>query len=505
MEHACRCSRLKPFAGKTNRKNMSQAAHQWVDTLADETLPVLLRTRTQVRDLLNQSNVNHHRLAEVISRDPGFSLHIIRQFNSLPNAPQEPVSKISLAIPLLGMDHVERASRSLTCLEERLKGPPRRGLIGCYSRAAHAALYASAVALRRRDSDEGSVYTAALLHDLGEMALWSREPQQMRQVQDLILKGDDHDDAAIEVFGCTLREISSGLSEAWHLPELVRVSQGLHNSYQPRPLIVMLASALARQSSLGWQRPRTLEGVELLAEFLEIPLETALAWFHGQAAEAARQLQTLPIPLPAFHLIHGEVAHAQKAPSAAGNTAPATVEAPRPTSPVEKPAAAPAKNPPAGPAKKPAAAPGKASNPLQQLIITALQEIRREHGLQRAMFAVLNADKTELRARLVTEESTDVSLKEFSVNLATPSLFSLLMKKPQAIALSPSNAEKYRHLIPEPLLSVINSNQCLAMSVFLHNKPIGLFYADNGLKQVITPQQFANFKAICQRTILTLS
>jgi HD-like signal output (HDOD) protein len=484
---------------------MSQAAHQWVDTLAAESLPVLLRTLTQVRDLLNQPNVNHHRLAEVISRDPGFSLHIIRQFNSLPNAPQEPVSKISLAIPLLGMAHVERASRSLTCLEERLKGPPRRGLVGCYSRAVHAALYASAVALRRRDPDEGSVYTAALLHDIGEMALWSREPQQMRQVENLILKGDDHDGAAMEVFGCTLREISCGLSEAWHLPDLVRVSQGLHNSYQPRPLIVMLASALARQSSLGWQRTRTLDDVELLAEFLDIPLEKALTWFHGQAAEAARRLQTLPIPLPAFHLIHGEVARVQKTPSAPGKIAAATVEAPHPTSPVKKPAAATAKTPATGPAKKPASTPGKTSNPLQQLITTALQEIRQEHGLQRAMFAVLNTNKTELRARLVTEESTHISLKEFSVNLATPSLFSLLMKKPQAIALSPSNAQKYQHLIPEPLLGVINSKQCLAMSVFLHNKPIGLFYADNGLKQAITPQQFVNFKAICQCTILTLS
>jgi HD-like signal output (HDOD) protein len=463
---------------------MSQAAHHWVDLLADETLPVMRHTLTQVRDLLNQSSVNHRNLVAVISRDPGFSLHIIRQFSKLPTSPKEPVSRIELAIPLLGMAQVERASRSLPCLEDSLKEPPRRGLIACYSRAAHAAIYASALGLRRHDADEGGLYTAALLHDLGEMALWLQEPDKMRQVHALLHKGDGHEDAAMEVFGCTLQEISAGLSETWQLPELIKVAQGLSNSYQPRPLTVMLASALARESSLGWQRQGTLDDAELLAEFLETPLEKTLSWLHTQAAEAARQLQTLPIPLPAFHLISGGNTPVEKAPSTAAQP-PAPVEPSKPTPPTQTPA--------------------KAANPFQQLITTALLEMRRKHGLQRAMFATLNKENTELRARLVSEQTSDSTLKGFYVELTSRNLFTLLLKKPQAISLTPANAEKYLQLIPAPLHQTINPKQCLAMSVFLHNKPIGLFYADNGPKEAITPQQFANFKAVCQRTILALA
>ncbi len=468
---------------------MSHAAHQWVDRLSHDTLPVMRRSLTQVRDLLNQSSVNHRNLAAVIARDPGFSLHIIRLFNHLPKAPKEPVSKIELAIPLLGMAQVERASRTLPCLEERLQGPPRRGLIACYSRAAHAAIYANALTLRRRDIDEGAVYTAALLHDIGEMALWSREPDLMRQVQQLLHQGDGHEDAALEVFGCTLQEISAGLSKAWGLPELVRTAQGLTNSYLPRPLSVMLAAALARESSLGWQRPGTLDGLELLSEFLEIPFDEAVAWLHRQAAEAARQLQALPIPLPAFHLLHDDEPAVKTAPAADGPAAQPSIQ-PEPATLQQTQAEA---------------ASASGSSPLQQLIATALKELQREHGLQRAMFAMLNKERTELRARLVSEQSADAKLRAFQVDLSSPTLFSLLLKKPQAISLTPANAEKYQHLIPDPLHAVINSRQCLVMSVFLHNKPIGLFYADNGSKQAITPQQFANFKVVCQRTIQTLS
>jgi hypothetical protein len=80
-----------------------------------------------------------------------------------------------------------------------------------------------------------------------------------------------------------------------------------------------------------------------------------------------------------------------------------------------------------------------------------------------------------------------------------------LLKKPQAISLTPANAEKYLHLIPGPLHSTINPRQCLIMSVFLRNRPIGLFYADNWPNQAISAQQFANFKVICQRAVLALS
>lgn len=488
---------------------MTHAAQQWVDRLSGETLPVMRRTLTQVRDLLNQPSVNHRSLAQVISRDPGFSLHIIRQFNRLPRAPKEPVSRIGQAIPLLGMAHVEQASRALPCLEDRLQGPPRRGLIACYSKAAHAAIYVSALAQRRHDADEGDLYTAALLHDIGEMALWSQDPERMREVQSLLRQGDGYDDAALEIFGCTLREISGGLSEAWDLPELVRISQGLANSHLPRPLSVMLVSALARESSLGWRRPGTLDDLELLSEFLEIPLDEAIAWFHRQAAEAARQLQSLPIPLPAFQLIHNQETSAKPAPPPNSVETPARPAAPKgdpaPESPEPAaPAASPQPTAPPKPRTTPESA-GNSVNPLQQRLTTALQELQREHGLQRAMFAMLNREKTELSARLVCEPPGEKSLKGFRLDLASPTLFSLLMTKPQAISLTPANAEKYRHMIPPSLHQVINPDQCLAMSVFLRNKPIGLFYADNGVKQAITPRQFTNFKAVCQRAIQALA
>jgi HD-like signal output (HDOD) protein len=191
------------------------------------------RTLTQVRDLLRKSSVNHGKLSEVISRDPGFSLHILQRINNLPNPPKEPITKISLAIPLLGMDAIELASRSLPSLEEKLKGPPRRGLIDCYSRATHAAIYARSIAERLKWQEADSLYTAALLHDIGEMALWVSAPDKMRAVHDQIIQETPRESAAQPILGVTLDELSVALSKQWKLPELIQNSQGLSNNYLP--------------------------------------------------------------------------------------------------------------------------------------------------------------------------------------------------------------------------------------------------------------------------------
>jgi hypothetical protein len=469
------------------------------------------RTLTQVKDLLQKSSVNHSRLSEVISRDPGFSLHVMRQINNLPNPPKEPITKVSLAIPLLGMDAIEEASRKLPSLEARLKGPPRRGLINCYSRAAHAAFYARSFAEHRRWQEADSLYTAALLHDIGEMALWSAAADKMHAVNTRITQGAPRESASRQILGVTPEELSIQLSVKWQLPDLIRDSQGLFNSYLPKPLSVMLASALDRDSRLGWQRTKTVDDIELLAEFLEISHDEATAYLHRLATEAARDLYRLPLQLPAFHLIpagfaprESLVAHAAVSPEitqqeAAAPPTPTPEQKPPPRAQIERPPEDSISD------KKKAVsqdAPKQRVNPLQELLNGALQQMHAELGLSRVMFAMLSPDKSTLRARFVVESTKLLSLKGFTLNITKPSLFSTLMKKQQAISLNNTNIEKYLPMIPRSALEQINRSGFVSMSVFIKGKPVGLFYADNGISGPgVTRQQYDNFKVICQKTM----
>jgi hypothetical protein len=438
----------------------------------------------------------------------------MRQINDLPNPPKEPITKISLAIPLLGMDAIEKATKTLPSLEGKLKGPPRRGLIDCYSRAAHAALYARSIAEQRQWPEAESLYTAALLHDIGEMALWSTAADKMRAIHTRITQEVPRERAAQEILGITLEALNVQLSIQWQLPDLIRNSQGLFNSYLPKPLSVMLTSALARESNLGWQRARLDDDIELLAEFLEISHEEAVAYLHRSAAEAARDLYKLPLPLPAFHLIPGGLAPQESRaadvtePAETSRQETATPRKPKPPSeakPVPQTQLETTHAPSASPEKKAVSQPATAKkrvNPLQELLNGALQQMHKELGLSRAMFAMLSPDKSALRARFVVESAKQLSLKGFALNIIKPNLFKTLMNKPQSISLNKENAEKYLPMIPPSALEQINSGGFVSMSVFIKGKPVGLFYADNGISGPgVTRSQYDNFKVICQKTV----
>jgi hypothetical protein len=148
------------------------------------------------------------------------------------------------------------------------------------------------------------------------------------------------------------------------------------------------------------------------------------------------------------------------------------------------------------------AAPKKHVNPLQELLNGALQQMHEELGLSRAMFAMLSPDKSALRARFVVESAEQLSLKGFALNITKPNLFKALMNKPQAVSLNKGNAEKYLPMIPQSALEQINSSGFVSMSVFIKGKPVGLFYADNGISGPgVTRSQYDTFKAICQKTV----
>ncbi|MES9978719.1 MAG: hypothetical protein ABW107_08215, partial [Candidatus Thiodiazotropha sp. 6PLUC5] len=104
------------------------------------------------------------------------------------------------------------------------------------------------------------------------------------------------------------------------------------------------------------------------------------------------------------------------------------------------------------------------------------------------------------------ESEQQLSLTDFALDFINPSLFKILLNKPQAISLNKGNAEKYLAMIPPEAKEQINTSGFISMSIFIRNKPVGLFYADNGLSGPgVTRQQFENFKAICQKVMKTMS
>jgi HD-like signal output (HDOD) protein len=150
---------------------------------------------------------------------------------------------------------------------------------------------------------------------------------------------------------------------------------------------------------------------------------------------------------------------------------------------------------PASPQKPPRA---KKNHPLHEQIDNAIREMQTVLGLERIMFAMLTADHSEIRCRLLAERQKS-GLGGFSVPATSTNLFNLLITKPHTLWVNPNNQVKYRPYIPESAVPLIHENDFFLSSVIVNGKAIGIFYAD-ATDSPLDKDKFHLFKKMMERT-----
>ncbi|MCW8943307.1 MAG: HDOD domain-containing protein [Sedimenticola sp.] len=492
---------------------MANPIRSWIERLSAKALPAMALTRKRVPQLLNSPNANNADLQRIIARDPGFTLAIYRAFSTHPHPPREPITNLAHAISLLGVEPMTRASNQLPVLNEQLKGEARTALYACYSRAAHAAWYALnwGRLLKLQNPEEMAI--AALLHELGEMMLWSHSQQEMSQIIALQRRGMTARTAEQTLLGFELSQLSLHLAEQWKLPELLLESWTPSGAFKIRSLTVMLAAALARESASNWHSNETEELIELAAELFGQELDQGYASIHSLAAGAARSLHGLPVPLAAYGLLKPTAAPVI-VPEPAASKAP---DAPQPektdttqsqgdkvtalrvdadTTPiVQQPAPASGTN----------AITNKTTSPLQERISQLFRDLRESTGVDRVMFAMLTPDKTQLKTKFIVGAEKNSPLRQFSHPMGERHLFTLMMKKPQGIWLNRENQGKLTPLFSEQSRSALDTRGFYMSSLFINNLPLGILYADRSDPEFLDKHGFNQFKSLAQRLCNELS
>ncbi len=274
-----------------------------VAKLTKRPLPALAVTVQRVKQLLDDPNTSNQDLQAVIGLDPGFTLEIYRRFWSASGDRRGPVSNIAHAISLLGPAVVKDAANVLPVLDKTLPESTQSGIYHCYSRAIHAAIYAQEIGEQRGDKNPDEMGHAALLYNCAEMALWTYAGKAMQKINIMVIKGADYGSASRSTLGFTLEELTAELARVWHIcPLITEIMERAWHS-QSRPMAVVLASAMARASSMGWYSSETNDLFEFLADFRRQSKERIVAHFHSQAADIARKLLGIPLPTSIFSLL----------------------------------------------------------------------------------------------------------------------------------------------------------------------------------------------------------
>lgn len=271
-------------------------------------------------------------------------------------------------------------------------------------------------------------------------------------------------------------------------PELVTEALSSENAKYPRAYGIMLGVQLARNiTHEGWYSTQTYTIQEEIAEWMDISLDEVIARTHIIAAEIAREIPQYNTE-PAARLLplivspssnddspqeeNDSKEHAAICLIPQLSVLRQTIQALTKFSPSEN-----------------------SSDQLLQHIVSAMHD---GVGLNRVVFCLYNEEDKTLQGHILKGAENDPIFNRFKIEVTDKDIFSHLMSKPQAVLLNESTRPKFWPLVPNDFQKLINTNSFVAMSIFIKNKPYGLFYADRHTATCqIENRSYSYFKTLC--------
>lgn len=468
---------------------MPNSVQDWITYVKDKPIPVLSRTVSQIHNLCDRDDAPVQKIVTIVEQDPGLTTQLLRQCNHTDGHKLDrEITSVQQAIMLVGTERLGKICTGLPLLEKNLSATAQQQVLRTFCRANHAGQQAVYWAHQRRDMTPDEVFAATQLHYLGEMILAIHAPDQLLAAFTLRReKNISSEEAQYLSLGFTLDQLSLAIAKAWQLPLLVQEALQSENASNPRGFSIMMAVQLSRIATIDWYSEKMMGIYKHMSELLNITM-----------ADISRQSHKIAIEIAQANQYKGVLQAAALLPRLKNIEAPSQVKQTiakdyqadiclMPQVSVLRTTMEKLRNA------------VKSRQDKSKLLNICLQGLHDGIGLNRVVFASLDADKNHLIATASIGSDNDPVFNQFSIHLHDKDIFRMLLQKSQAICINDSNRKKFWALVPEEFQKLIGTNSFVAMSIFLNNVPVGIMYADRHTSSCqVDDSSYQYFKKLCR-------
>jgi putative nucleotidyltransferase with HDIG domain len=213
-------------------------------------LPALPTVATRLLSLMGKEDTSLKEVGDVVSSDGVLAAEVLRMSNSAMFNVRSEVRTILQALAIMGLERVKGLACTVALrnyLGNVLQIP---ALKRCWRHNLATAVIADEIATWAR-LDSGEAYTAAILHDIGRLALITIDPSRYLQILDRVAtEGVPLSQLEQYAYGMDHAEAGAWLADIWKLPREVVEAIGHHHEELTRPYfepvgIVHYACAIA--------------------------------------------------------------------------------------------------------------------------------------------------------------------------------------------------------------------------------------------------------------------
>ena len=254
------------------------------------TLPTMPAVAVRVLNLCQSEDLDLKQIADAICQDPALSAKVLRLVNSPAFGLRQEVRTVPHALALLGLNAVRTLALSFSLVRDLRKGQ-QSGLQAYWKRSIIAAVAARELANALRFPAPDEAFLAALLQDIGILALGRVAGREYEEVA--AQAGDDHDRlAALEsaAFGADHAAVGGWLVDSWKLP---------------RPLCHAVTRSHRAQPALDRLLP---DDVRRLATLVRLSALVADIWVRREPGECATRAREVAFAALNFNPLTFEAA-----------------------------------------------------------------------------------------------------------------------------------------------------------------------------------------------------
>jgi len=187
----------------------------------------------RINRLMEDANSSSTDIAKAVSQDPSFTLRLLRVANSPLYKVSSTVDTVAKAVALLGTAQIRNLALSMS-VANSFSGLPNK-LVSMENFWRHSLLCALAARLLAKEAgrcDPETLFTAGLLHDIGELVIFNRMPAEAKEALLLVLDSPDEIpvyEAERQVAGLDHAEVGGELARQWQLPPLLTECIAYHH------------------------------------------------------------------------------------------------------------------------------------------------------------------------------------------------------------------------------------------------------------------------------------
>ncbi len=258
----------------------------------------------RINQLVEDPDSTIANIADAISQDPSFTVRLLRVANSSFYGLSSTVDAVPKAVSIIGTSQI-RSLALATSVASSFDGLSNTlvSMEHFWKHSLYCALAARILAKQARNCDPDAVFTAALLHDIGELVIFNRLPQQAQDALLLVLDSADEIpvyQAEQQTMGFDHAQVGGELARQWKLPplleECIEYHHNIHSALRfPREAaLVHIANILALMAEIQTLDPGDVSPIDPQAwEIVGLDADEVMLSTVSEAQEAIAEAEKL--------------------------------------------------------------------------------------------------------------------------------------------------------------------------------------------------------------------